>query len=164
MDTPKNISFGMVGDRPTPGNPRRNPEALRLSIAELAVALGLAKVFSNHQDIVRLLEAIQNRLLHLSLDNQGGSSLSPADSDGLIRSRDFFVTQFSATIPTASIQNRAGGMLVAAKLKCDQARHQLQTHPEIKTLQPELDNFLNQLSSLLGTLEGYEYHLSNITN
>lgn len=169
--------YTRTGDSGTTGlykGPRVSKSSLRVAtygmVDELNSHLSAAKVFSNHEDIKKLLERIQHKLMNVAsiLASELGVApketipvISELDITGLERCIDYFgrdLPQINSFIIAG--QNQAGAMLDIARTTCRRTERQIVLLSETEPVNPVIKQFLNRLSDLLFTLERYEHHQS----
>lgn len=171
--------YTRAGDTGTTGlfqGPRVSKSSLRIqaygTVDELNSTVAIAKNFCHHQDVKKLLERLQYKLMNITsilaaeLSNTPKESLpaiEEADITGLERCIDYFnrelppINQF-----IISGQNQAGATLDAARTVCRRAERQVVLLTENEPVAPIIQKFINRLSDLLFVLERFEHHQAGL--
>jgi hypothetical protein len=139
---------------PTP-EPWLTPE-LAATIRRLSAIVGLAKVFSNHTEIAAVLDKLQIRLINLS--NQS-ANLTEDTISGLDRCAAYF----TVNNPTNSKSlNKSGALLNFAASVTELTAFAIDKVPGVNPDRQLTKQFLKRLTTLLLTLEQWEYLESNL--
>ncbi len=142
------------------------------ALEEVVAGVALAKAFSNHDDIQKLLELIQRKLLTIgfALENKISpkaaellSGIGPADTEGLRNCISYFQQQLGyPTQQPLAAQNKAGAMLTLAHLFAKRGARKLQPVADMEEGGELITSFIDQLVTLLPILERIEYKYSNL--
>ena len=144
---------------------RNTAQELRTHLADLAAQLGLAKAFSNHEDLKHLLSQLQARLMEMSetQDRIPSSFIGEGDVTGLANCIQYFQPQDTIGdkkfLPAA---NHAGSHLYAAQISARKLSQFVNEMLDIDILNPHFKTFFTLLVTLLILLEKIEYSASKI--
>lgn len=166
----RRISHKQENFQPSAPRPDRleHRQQIYADLEEVIIWVGAAQVFSNHQDIKKLLGLIQAKLFSAwtkftPTPEVGTSSLGFDDVDGLRNCALYFSRELPPpSAPVRPSRNRAGSMLSLAKLSCQRFINRAGLMPELTLSEPATIKFIAALTNLFSILERYEYHNSNI--